>query len=121
MKEVWTTQPTTATEARRAVYILDPAVGIGGSGASKLTLKSGTLKSPSGVFTFEYKGMKDGDTLIFFTTGYASDANMNGRGMDQQIKTILTYSTDKSGSGSFLTTGRFVITQGAIDGDQPTE
>ena len=55
-----------------------------------------------------------------FTTGYASDMNMNGRGMEAKTKTILTYVTEAGGTGQFLTNGRFVITQGAIEGDSPT-
>ncbi|MFQ9917592.1 MAG: hypothetical protein ACLRWQ_15460 [Flavonifractor plautii] len=53
---------------------------------------------------------------MFFTTGYASDMNMNGRGMEAKTKTILTYVTEAGGTGQFLTNGRFVITQGAIEG-----
>lgn len=120
LKEVWTAEPSTLYQKNKAIYILDDAVGIGGSAASKLKLASGVLTSPSGTFTFTYDGVVEGDTLVFFTTGYASDVNMNGRGMDQQIKTILTYETEKSGVDQFLTNGRFVITQGAINGDSPT-
>ena len=61
----------------------------------------------------------DGDTLVFFRTGYASDMNMNGRGMEAKTKTILTYVTG-TGTTNFLTNGHFVITQGAIEGDSPT-
>ena len=61
----------------------------------------------------------EGDTLVFFTTGYASDMNMNGRGMEAKTKTILTYVTE-AGPGGPFTIGHFVITQGAIEGDSPT-
>ena len=63
----------------------------------------------------------EGDTLVFFTTGYASDMNMK-RTWDgsKDKKTILTYVTEAGGTGQFLTNGRFVITQGAIEGDSPT-
>ena len=55
--------------------ILDPAVGLSGSASTKLKLTGGAIKSaPAGVFTFEYKDVQEGDTLIFFNTGYASDA-----------------------------------------------
>lgn len=120
LKEVWTVEPSNNSQKNRAIYILDKAVGIGGSAASKLTLTSGNLNTPSGTFTFSYNGVVDGDTLVFFTTGYASDANMNGRGMDQKLKTILTYKTEEGGTGGYLTNGQFVITRGAIDGDSPT-
>ena len=120
LKEVWTKAPATPAEKKKAVYILDEAFGIGGSAAKKLKLASGALASPSGTFTFSYKGVVEGDTLVFFTTGYASDMNMNGRGMEAKTKTILTYVTEAGGTGQFLTNGRFVITQGAIEGDSPT-
>lgn len=119
LKEVWTDKDA-ADKSDNAVYILDEATGIRGSAASKLTLTSGKLQTASGTFTFSYEGVVEGDTLVFFTTGYASDASMNGRGMDQQIKTILTYKTEEGGQTGFLTNGRFVITQGAINGDSPT-
>ena len=120
LKEVWTKKPENATQGQKAVYILDEAFGIGGSAAKKLKLASGALASPSGTFTFSYEGVVEGDTLVFFTTGYASDMNMNGRGMEAKTKTILTYVTEAGGTGQFLTNGRFVITQGAIEGDSPT-
>ena len=120
LKEVWTKAPATPAEKKKAVYILDEAFGIGGSAAKKLKLASGALASPSGTFTFSYEGVVEGDTLVFFTTGYASDMNMNGRGMEAKTKTILTYVTEAGGTGQFLTNGRFVITQGAIEGDSPT-
>ena len=120
LKEVWTKEPVNATQGQKAVYILDNAFGIGGSAAKKLKLESGALASPSGTFTFSYDGVVEGDTLVFFTTGYASDMNMNGRGMEAKTKTILTYVTEAGGTGNFLTNGRFVITQGAIEGDSPT-
>ena len=120
LKEVWTKAPATPAEKKKAVYILDEAFGIGGSAAKKLKLASGALASPSGTFTFSYAGVVEGDTLVFFTTGYASDMNMNGRGMEAKTKTILTYVTGAGGTGQFLTNGRFVITQGAIEGDSPT-
>ena len=120
LKEVWTKAPATPAEKKKAVYILDEAFGIGGSAAKKLKLASGALASPSGTFTFSYERVVEGDTLVFFTTGYASDMNMNGRGMEAKTKTILTYVTEAGGTGQFLTNGRFVITQGAIEGDSPT-
>ena len=120
LKEVWTQKPENATQGQKAVYILDEAFGIGGSAAKKLKLASGALASPSGTFTFSYEGVVEGDTLVFFRTGYASDMNMNGRGMEAKTKTILTYVTEAGGTGQFLTKGRFVITQGAIEGDSPT-
>ena len=86
----------------------------------QLMLEDGAFASPSGTFTFSYEGVVEGDTLVFFTTGYASDMNMNGRGMEAKTKTILTYVTEAGGTGQFLTNGRFVITQGAIEGDSPT-
>ena len=119
LKEVWTKKPENATQGQKAVYILDEAFGIGGSAAKKLKLASGALASPSGTFTFSYEGVVEGDTLVFFTTGYASDMNMNGRGMEAKTKTILTYVTG-TGTTNFLTNGHFVITQGAIEGDSPT-
>ena len=106
-------------EKKSAIYILDPAVGLSGSASTKLKLTGGAIKSPSGVFTFEYKDVQEGDTLIFFNTGYASDASMNGRGMDTKVKTILTYTSEKGGVDGSFTIGRFVITQGSIDGDDP--
>ena len=120
LKEVWTDAPTTDEEKKEAVYILDPQFGIGGSAATKLTLTSGKIKAPTGTVTFTYTGVVEGDTLVFFTTGYASDNNMNGRGMENKVKTILTYQTEEAGVEGFMTNGRFVITQGAIDGDSPT-
>ena len=120
LKEVWTKAPATPAEKKKAVYILDEAFGIGGSAAKKLKLASGALASPSGTFTFSYEGVVEGDTLVFFTTGYASDMNMNGRGMEAKTKTILTYVTEAGGTGQFLTNGRFVITPGAIEGGSPT-
>lgn len=119
LKEVWTKKPENATQGQKAVYILDEAFGIGGSAAKKLKLASGALASPSGTFTFSYEGVVEGDTLVFFTTGYASDMNMNGRGMEAKTKTILTYVTE-AGPGGPFTIGHFVITQGAIEGDSPT-
>ena len=119
LKEVWTKAPATPAEKKKAVYILDEAFGIGGSAAKKLKLASGALASPSGTFTFSYEGVVEGDTLVFFTTGYASDMNMNGRGMEAKTKTILTYVTE-AGPGGPFTIGHFVITQGAIEGDSPT-
>ncbi len=86
LKEVWTKAPATPAEKKKAVYILDEAFGIGGSAAKKLKLASGALASPSGTFTFSYEGVVEGDTLVFFTTGYASDMNMNGRGMEAKTK-----------------------------------
>ena len=120
LKEVWTKKPENATQGQKAVYILDEAFGIGGSAAKKLKLEDGAFASPSGTFTFRYEGVVEGDTLVFFRTGYASDMNMNGRGMEAKTKTILTYVTEAGGTGQFLTKGRFVITQGAIEGDSPT-
>ena len=120
LKEVWTKKPENATQGQKAVYILDEAFGIGGSAAKKLKLAGGALASPSGTFTFSYERVVEGDTLVFFRTGYASDMNMNGRGMEAKTKTILTYVTEAGGTGQFLTKGRFVITQGAIEGDSPT-
>ena len=120
LKEVWTKKPENATQGQKAVYILDEAFGIGGSAAKKLKLEDGAFASPSGTFTFKYEGVVEGDTLVFFRTGYASDMNMNGRGMEAKTKTILTYVTEAGGTGQFLTNGRFVITQGAIEGDSPT-
>lgn len=99
LKEVWTKAPATPAEKKKAVYILDEAFGIGGSAAKKLKLASGALASPSGTFTFSYEGVVEGDTLVFFTTGYASDMNMNGRGMEAKTKTILTYVTEAGGTG----------------------
>jgi hypothetical protein len=119
LKEVWTKAPATPAEKKKAVYILDEAFGIGGSAAKKLKLASGALASPSGTFTFSYKGVVEGDTLVFFTTGYASDMNMNGRGTEARTKTILSYVTE-AGPGGPFTIGHFVITQGAIEGDSPT-
>ena len=119
LKEVWTKKPENATQGQKAVYILDEAFGIGGSAAKKLKLEDGAFASPSGTFTFKYEGVVEGDTLVFFRTGYASDMNMNGRGMEAKTKTILTYVTG-TGTTNFLTNGHFVITQGAIEGDSPT-
>lgn len=119
LKEVWTKAPATPAEKKKAVYILDEAFGIGGSAAKKLKLASGALASPSGTFTFSYERVVEGDTLVFFTTGYASDMNMNGRGMEAKTKTILSYVTE-AGPGGPFTIGHFVITQGAIEGDSPT-
>ncbi|MFQ7855133.1 MAG: S-layer homology domain-containing protein [Flavonifractor plautii] len=119
LKEVWTKEPVNATQGQKAVYILDEAFGIGGSAAKKLKLEDGAFASPSGTFTFKYEGVVEGDTLVFFRTGYASDMNMNGRGMEAKTKTILTYVTG-TGTTNFLTNGHFVITQGAIEGDSPT-
>ena len=119
LKEVWTKAPATPAEKKKAVYILDEAFGIGGSAAKKLKLEDGAFASPSGTFTFKYEGVVEGDTLVFFRTGYASDMNMNGRGMEAKTKTILTYVTG-TGTTNFLTNGHFVITQGAIEGDSPT-
>ena len=119
LKEVWTKAPATPAEKKKAVYILDEAFGIGGSAAKKLKLEDGAFASPSGTFTFKYEGVVEGDTLVFFTTGYASDMNMNGRGMEAKTKTILTYVTE-AGPGGPFTIGHFVITQGAIEGDSPT-
>ena len=39
--------------------------------------------------------------------------------MDTKVKTILTYTSEKGGVDGNFTIGRFVITQGAIDGDDP--
>lgn len=119
LKEVWTVDGLSDDEKKSAIYILDPAVGLSGSASTKLKLTGGAIKSPSGVFTFEYKDVQEEDTLIFFKTGYASDASMNGRGMDTKVKTILTYTSEKGGVDGNFTIGRFVITQGAIDGDDP--
>ena len=119
LKEVWTKKPENATQGQKAVYILDEAFGIGGSAAKKLTLTSGALASPNGTFTFSYEGVKEGESLVFFSSGYASDMNMNGRGMEAKTKTILTYVTE-AGPGGPFTIGHFVITQGAIEGDSPT-
>ncbi len=119
LKEVWTKKPENATQGQKAVYILDEAFGIGGSAAKKLKLEDGAFASPSGTFTFRYEGVVEGDTLVFFRTGYASDMNMNGRGMEAKTKTILTYVTE-AGPGGPFTIGHFVITQGAIEGDSPT-
>ena len=119
LKEVWTKKPENATQGQKAVYILDEAFGIDGSAAKKLKLEDGAFASPSGTFTFKYEGVVEGDTLVFFRTGYASDMNMNGRGMEAKTKTILTYVTG-TGTTNFLTNGHFVITQGAIEGDSPT-
>ena len=119
LKEVWTKKPENATQGQKAVYILDEAFGIGGSAAKKLKLEDGAFASPSGTFTFKYEGVVEGETLVFFRTGYASDMNMNGRGMEAKTKTILTYVTG-TGTTNFLTNGHFVITQGAIEGDSPT-
>ena len=116
IREVWGVQPSNATQGARAIYILDERYGIGGSGASKLTLTRGATNAPNGSFTFSYTGMSEGDTLIFFSTGYASDLNMNGRGMETRQKTILTYTTS-SGEESFLTRGHFIISQGELEGD----
>ncbi|UQT48889.1 hypothetical protein M5E87_02065 [Flavonifractor plautii] len=118
LKEVWTKKPENATQGQKAVYILDEAFGIGGSAAKKLKLEDGAFASPSGTFTFKYEGVVEGDTLVFFRTGYASDMNMNGRGMEAKTKTILTYVTG-TGTTNFLTNGHFVITQGAIEGILP--
>ena len=119
LKEVWTKKPENATQGQKAVYILDEAFGIGGSAAKKLTLTSGALASPNGTFTFSYEGVKEGESLVFFSSGYASDMNMNGRGTEARTKTILSYVTE-AGPGGPFTIGHFVITQGAIEGDSPT-
>ena len=99
LKECLDQGPATPAE-KKAVYILDEAFGIGGSAAKKLKLASRALASRSGTFTFSYEGVVEGDTLVFFTTGYASDMNMNGRGMEAKTKTILTYVTEAGGTGS---------------------
>ena len=119
LKEVWTKKPENATQGQKAVYILDEAFGIGGSAAKKLTLTSGALASPNGTFTFSYEGVKEGEALVFFSSGYASDMNMIGRGTEARTKTILSYVTE-AGPGGPFTIGHFVITQGAIEGDSPT-
>ena len=119
LKEVWTKKPENATQGQKAVYILDEAFGIGGSAAKKLTLTSGALASPNGTFTFSYEGVKEGESLVFFSSGYASDMNMIGRGTEARTKTILSYVTE-AGPGGPFTIGHFVITQGAIEGDSPT-
>ena len=123
LKEVWTAEPANNAQKRRAVWLLDPAEGIGGSainnGNMRLT-SSNQLTSPSGVFTFSYEGLRDGDNLVFFASGYASDSNMNGRGVDQQTRTTLTYRVTGGIQGQ-LSTGHFVVTNGVIDGDFPTE
>lgn len=61
----------------------------------------------------------EGDTLVFFTTGYASDMNMNGRGMEAKTKTILTYVTEAGGTGQFLTNGRLSLRKVRLRGILP--
>lgn len=115
LKEVWTKNPGT-DQTSKAIYLLATAEGISGSAKSKLTLTSGRLDVPTRTFTFSYTGVKPGDTLVLFNTGYVSDSHMNGR-----PSITLTYITEGAGQGGFATSGRFVITSGAMDGDAPTQ
>lgn len=119
LKEVWTTKPSNATQAERAMYILDPQTGIEksfGDSSKGLTVQSAASSIPRQAFILKYEGVVEGDTIILFAKGSVSDSHMNGRN-----PIVLTFVTEGAAQGGFATKGRFIITSGAIEGDFPTQ
>ena len=76
-----------------------------GGNVEKLKPTSGS--SVSSTFTFEYTGVRDGDTLTLFKDGYIADA----RGNSTISKIRLRYQATKTGLNDAITGGWVIVSQ----------